>query len=267
MDPWLNAERLRVSFPGLFSICSDPSVLVATAFQAGQWNIGFRRTFGQAESNDWTRLRAALPLVLPDDPDTVSWRLAPTAEFSVSTAYQSLCPSQATPWLSPLWKAPIPLKIKIFIWQLLQDRLPSGTQVCKRHGPGDGLCPLCAVPETGTHILFSCTVARVLWTYVREALGPDWEALNLAEFLQLRAIQPTRHRRLFWLIFAAMSWTLWTTRNKMVIEKVFPRKASDSFKFLAFLQHWHPLSRQCNHDRLGLMMDALLASARRLLPS
>ena len=89
------------------------------AFQAGQWNIGFCRTFGQAENNEWTTLRAVLPLVIPDDPDTLSWRLAPTAEFSVSTAYHALCPPQATPWLSPLWKALVPLKIKIFVWQLL----------------------------------------------------------------------------------------------------------------------------------------------------
>ena len=81
LDPWLEVDPLRVSFPGLFSICADQSVLVATAFQAEQWNIGFRRTFGQAESNDWTRLRATLPLVLPDYPDMVSWRLTPTTGF------------------------------------------------------------------------------------------------------------------------------------------------------------------------------------------
>jgi len=268
LDPWLGMEPLRVAFPGLFSICVDPSVLVATPFQDGQWNLEFRRSFGPAKINDWTTLRAALPLVLPDHPDTVSWRHTPPAEFSVGTAYQALCPPTTHPWLVPLWKAPVPLKIKIFVWQLLRDRLPAGTEVLKRHGPGDGICPLCAGPETRTHILFSCTAARVLWTFVREALGPDWEALNLAEFLQLQAIQPARHRRLFWLIFATMSWTLWTTRNKMVIDKVFPKKASDSFfKFLAFLQHWHPLSRQRDCDRLGLMMDALLASARRLSSS
>ena len=62
-----------------------------------------------------------------------------------------------------------------------------------------------------------------------------------------------------------MAWTLWTTRNKMVIERVFPRRASDSFfKFLAFLQHWHPLARPRDHDRLQLYLDALVASARRL---
>ena len=130
------------------------------------------------------------------------------------------------------------LKIKIFVWQPLRDRLPLGTEVLKRHGPGNGLCPLCLVPETGTHILFSCVAAQALWCFVREALGPEWEAHDLAEFLQVRATQVGRKRRLFWLIFAAMMWTLWTTRNKMVIERVFPRRASDLFfKILAFLQH------------------------------
>uniref|UniRef100_A0A453P841 Reverse transcriptase zinc-binding domain-containing protein n=1 Tax=Aegilops tauschii subsp. strangulata TaxID=200361 RepID=A0A453P841_AEGTS len=75
-------------------------------------------------------------------------------------------------WLSPLWKVPMPLKIKIFVWQLLRDRLPSGTEVLKRHGLSNGLCPLCLIPETRTHILFSCVAAQALWCFVHEALGP-----------------------------------------------------------------------------------------------
>ena len=135
----------------------------------------------------------------------------------------------------------------------------------KRHGPGNGLCPLCHVPETGTHILFSCVAAHALWCFVCEALGAEWEAHDLAEFLQVRATQVGRKRRLFWLIFAAMMWTLWTTRNKMVIERVFPCRASDSFfKFLAFLQYWHPLARPRDRDRLHLLLDALVSTVRRL---
>uniref|UniRef100_A0A8I6WU24 Reverse transcriptase zinc-binding domain-containing protein n=1 Tax=Hordeum vulgare subsp. vulgare TaxID=112509 RepID=A0A8I6WU24_HORVV len=101
------------------------------------------------------------------------------------------------PWLSPLWKAPLPVKIKIFVWQLLHDRLPSGTEVLKRHGPGNGTCPLCHVPETGTHILFSCAAAQALWCFVREAPRPEWEAHDLAAFLQVRATQVGRKCRLF----------------------------------------------------------------------
>uniref|UniRef100_A0A453KKF4 Reverse transcriptase zinc-binding domain-containing protein n=1 Tax=Aegilops tauschii subsp. strangulata TaxID=200361 RepID=A0A453KKF4_AEGTS len=202
------------------------------------WNIAFRRSFGPDEVREWTNLREVVPLPLSPDPDTVSWSLSPSGEFSVSSAYQALCHMPVLQRLSPLCKAPLPLKIKIFVWQLLRDRLPSGTEVLKRHGPGNGLCPLCHVPETGTHILFSCVAAQALWCFVREALGPEWEAQDLAEFLQVRATQVGRKCRLFWLIFAAMMWTLWTTGNKMVIERLFSQRASDSFfKFLAFLQH------------------------------
>ncbi|XBI16632.1 hypothetical protein VPH35_058859 [Triticum aestivum] len=115
--------------------------------------------------------------------------VVPSGEFSVSSAYQALCRMPVIQWLSPLWKALLPLKIKIFVWQLLRDRLPSGTEVLKRHGPGNGLCPLCHVPETGTHILFSCVAVQALWGFVREALGPEWEAHDLAGFLQVRATQ------------------------------------------------------------------------------
>ncbi|KAE8809300.1 hypothetical protein D1007_14083 [Hordeum vulgare] len=148
---------------------------------------------------------------------------------------------------------------------LLRDLLPSGTEVLKCHGPGNGICPLCHVPETSSHILFSCVAAQALWCFVPEALGPEWEASDLADFLQVRGTQVGHKRRLFWMVFAAMMWTLWTTRNNMMIEKVFQRHASDSFfKFLAFLQHWHPLVRTRDRDRLQHYLDALMAAARRL---
>ena len=135
----------------------------------------------------------------------------------------------------------------------------------RRLGPGDGLCPLYGVPETGTHIILSCPAVRFLWSFVHEALGPEWLALDLGEFLVLRANRTGKGRRLFWLVFAALTWTLWTIRNKMVIEHIFLRRASDSvFKFLAFLQQWHPLCRQRDLVRLDGILHRLLEAARRL---
>src|SRR3954469_3048557 len=107
-----------------------------------------------------------------------------------------------------------------------------------------------------------------MWSFIREALGPDWEAPDLAEFLQARANQTNIRRRLFWLVFAAMSWTLWTIRNKMVIGHVLLRRASDMlFKFLAFLQQWRPLSRRKDRDFIARMTEALTSTARRLASS
>lgn len=56
--------------------------------------------------------------------------------------------------------------------------------------------------------------------------------------------------------------------NKMVIEPIFLWWASDFvLPFLAFLQHWHSLSRQGDRNWLGSMMDAMTVAARRLASS
>lgn len=53
----------------------------------------------------------------------------------------------------------------------------------------------------------------------------------------------------------------------MVIERVFSRHATDSiFKFLAFLQHLHPLFRHRDRGRLDGMTDVLTSAERRLAP-
>ncbi|KAE8772657.1 protein transport protein sec24 [Hordeum vulgare] len=191
LDPWLDEEPLRLRFPSLFAICDDPVVLLSEAALEDGWHFAFRHSLGSAEVQDWEALKAVVPLPDSSVNDSVSWSLSPSREFSVSSAYLELCRVPVLPWLSPLWKASLPLKIKIFVWQILRDRLPSGTEVLKRHGPGNGTCPLCHVPETGTHILFSCVAAHALWCFVREALGPEWEAHDLAEFLQ-RVSRDTR---------------------------------------------------------------------------
>ena len=265
LDSWLGGRPLLHEFPDLFAICSDPSLLVADAFRLGWWDIGFRRSFGPDEANRWGNLLALLPSDLSDAPDSVTWALSAAGNFSVGSVYRVLFRGPVLAWTSHLWKAPMPLKIKIFTWQLLRDRLPSGVEVAKRLGPSDGACPLCAVPESRTHILFSCPAARFLWNVVAEALGPEWQAQDLGEFLEVQANRTVRRRRLFWLVFAAMTWALWTIRNKMVIERVFLRHASDSvFKFLAFLQQWHPLCRQRDSERLDDMLKDLLRVARRV---
>jgi hypothetical protein len=99
------------------------------------------------------------------------------------------------------------------------------------------MCPLCVIPELTYHIIFTCPDVRFLWSFVAEAVGPEWQALDLGEFLEEHANLIGGRRRLFRLVFAVMSWSLWTIRNKMVIEHIFLRRASVSvFKFLAFLQ-------------------------------
>uniref|UniRef100_A0ACD5TZU3 Uncharacterized protein n=1 Tax=Avena sativa TaxID=4498 RepID=A0ACD5TZU3_AVESA len=246
----------------MFAISSSPAALVAEVFDVGRWNILFRRYLGVAEAADLLQLRSSLPTALATSPDLASWRLQPSGEFSVGSAYRALFQGPELTWTSPLWKAPLSLSIRIFVWQLLRDRLPSGVEVAKRRGPGTGLCPLCGTPETWSHILFSCSAARALWSFVQEALGPAWQAQELGEFLQTQANRAGGGRRLFWLVFAGISWTLWNVHNKMVIENIFPSRVTDPvFSFLGFLQQWSPLVQQRDRSSFDDTLRTLRTAA------
>ncbi|XP_071680276.1 uncharacterized protein [Lolium perenne] len=108
-----------------------------------------------------------------------------------------------------MWEAPVPLKIKIFSWQLALDKLPSGLQIHARHGPSNGLCPLCGVPEDASHIFFSCSLAIFAWSVTRQMLGCNWCPTNFAQFHDILSSFSGYPRKLLWILFLAQSWALW----------------------------------------------------------
>lgn len=62
-----------------------------------------------------------------------------------------------------------------------------------------------------------------------------------------------------------MAWALWMTRNKLLIERVSLRQATDSvFKLLAFMQQWRPFSKRQDKTMLDAMIDGLQGVSRRL---
>ncbi|KAE8785922.1 hypothetical protein D1007_40315 [Hordeum vulgare] len=108
LDPWMDGERLRLRFLRLFAICDDPVVLVCACALEDGWQVAFRGPLGPAEVQDRELLQAVVPLPTSLVRDSVSRSLSPSGEFSVSSAYLALCRMRVLPWLSPLWKAPLP---------------------------------------------------------------------------------------------------------------------------------------------------------------
>lgn len=143
-----------------------------------------------------------------------------------------------------IWKAHIPTKVKIFPWQMVRNRLPSGVEVQKRHGPRDGLCPLCGTEEDANHIFLKCILAQFLWGCVRDVTGCWWAPTSFGAFHTLTSRLSERTRRLTWLIFVAMSWALWHIRNKALIEGKFIKHHADTlYKMAILLQLWKLLSK------------------------
>jgi hypothetical protein len=129
------------------------------------------------------------------------------------------------------------MKVCIFLWQLLQKRLPSNDNIHRRRGPLSGRCALCSEMEGTTHIFFLCPLERFMWSAVRELLGCSWNPTCFAELYMILDNLTGQTKRVIWICCAALCWALWNIRNKFTIEGTFPSQPADGlYKMLLYLQ-------------------------------
>jgi hypothetical protein len=246
-DVWLGETALAQSFPNLFAKCADPDITICQAYSEEEWNIQFRRNFNQDDVRQWQDLLDNLQATqLTEELDKISWRLEPFGKFSTKSKsmYQALCNGPTFPVTKLIWSPNIPLKIKIFTWQMFRGRLPSSDQIHARGGPSDGNCVLCGRPENVDHIFFQCVIAKFLWSGVRVMFSVNWNPRSRQEWLEVLEPLNPKCKRMLWTYFAAQCWALWNTRNKFTIERKFPRQPANCvFQCLINLQLWRPLQK------------------------
>ncbi|KAM3408809.1 hypothetical protein ACQJBY_001707 [Aegilops geniculata] len=268
-DRWLGDSPLAARFPGLFAIAADPRISVETTL-IDLRRLAFRRSFGPQEVDAWDALLqdiALLPMHVEGTADSMAWRLEPSRSFSTKSLYAAIAPSLAPEPFSLIWDIRLPLKIRIFLWQWIRGRLPSGVEVRKRNGPGDGMCPLCATVEDSNHIFFNCSTAQFLWSCFRETVGEQWCNTNFPDLLAEIHASSARYRHISWLCIGILAWTLWNIHNKLVIQKVPLRHATDAiFKMCGYLQLWRPLSRPQDRNVIDTLLTDLRSMAFRMAP-
>ena len=265
-DRWHGEGPLSLRFPLLYNVCEDPSISVA---QAVQGECRFRRSLDAVGFNQWLELAEIINSThLVDGHDVVSWSLEASGAYSVTSMYKKLMQGATVTHFQEIWKARIPLKIRIFSWQLILDRLPSGAQLATRQGPSDGNCALCGEVEDATHIFFRCSPAVFMWAVLRQVLGRPWCPQNFAQFFAILANFTGRARRLIWLLFLAQAWALWSVRNKLSIErKVVKHPADIIFKTMVFLQAWLPPLRSLDKEGASWLVAKLRELHASCLPS
>lgn len=93
--------------------------------------------------------------------NSVSWALERSGDFTTVSLYRELTfPGVTNRWMMLIWEAKLPLKIKIFLWLVCNDKIQSAEQLVKRKWPGDTNCKMCGQIETTNHIIFWCALAQ-----------------------------------------------------------------------------------------------------------
>jgi hypothetical protein len=111
---------------------------VAKVLRGGRINLTFRRNFGDKEEREWDELILLTGGVfLSQESDSVMWTLEKNKVFSTSSLYREMSfPGMTNKWMMDVWRARLPLKIKIFLWQLHNDKVQTAEQLKKRNWSG-----------------------------------------------------------------------------------------------------------------------------------
>ncbi|KAJ4793140.1 RNA-directed DNA polymerase (reverse transcriptase)-related family protein [Rhynchospora pubera] len=148
----------------------------------------------------------------------LTWRWTQNGSFSSASAYRILADTGVrSSYHLSLWKIKAPLKVRIFLWLLLQNRLLTQENLLLRGWPSIQSCITCQTTtmETAPHLFIHCPFAHRLWDMLQTRLN-------------LPVINFTTDLVGFWLanrsllgdqwdiIWAAASWALWKERNARI---------------------------------------------------
>ena len=80
---------MKISFPNLFKISSNPDLVVAKALVNGQWHIEFKRQLNENLSEEWDNLLDLMSEVeLFEGRDEVFWSLERSKQYSSRSLYR-----------------------------------------------------------------------------------------------------------------------------------------------------------------------------------
>jgi len=124
-----------------------------------------------------------------------------------------------------VWQKHIPLKVSLFVWHLLHNKLPTKDNLVRRHvlQSIDSACISgCGGLETTTHLFLHCHIFGSLWSHVCRWLhiylvSPGDIRQHFIHFTSMAGLPRSTHPFLKIIWFASV-WVLWKERNNRVFQ-------------------------------------------------
>jgi len=138
-----------------------------------------------------------------------------------------------------LWKAKIPLKIKIWFWLIWHNAIPSKDNMKRRKWNGDTLCRFCDQEESIGHLFFSCPAAKYVWSVVARSVGANTRSGSFSQYFQwiIRFLAMSRNIQIT--TIAAICWAIWKLINRACFEHKLIKSPVDLVMHACvFMKHW-----------------------------
>ena len=130
-----------------------------------------------------------IPLCTRNTADFWSWNFERNGTFSVKSAYRMLVETRRRreAWLEntagsssivaeegtwkTLWRTKVPGKVKMFLWRLSKQSLPTEDVRAHRHMSDSSACGMCGALDSWRHSLLNCTSSRCVWALIDDDLA------------------------------------------------------------------------------------------------
>lgn len=239
-----------MKYPRLYQISCQQQKLIqqwgSYIETAWEWNLTWRSPLFDNEVDSAVGFLGEIAQIAVQQHTTDSWmwKPDPNGHYSTKSAYNLLQGETAEENLdgafADLWKLRISTKTSIFAWRLIRDRLPTKSNLQRRHVEvSDLMCPFCRnKEEDAVHLFFNCTKTLPLW----------WESLSWVNTSGAFPLNPRQHflqygngmnggiicnRWKCW--WVALTWSIWQQRNRITFSnETFNGSKMDDALFLVW---------------------------------
>lgn len=156
--------------------------------------------------------------------DVVFWSHN-NACFSIKDAYKLLIRTHISEedW-DLIWKNKVPGRIKILLWKVAKNILPTKALIFSRTRKGDGRCMTCnSSDEDISHIFWKCSEVQDIWNVffkwwdilVSDPIRKDCE---FNDWKILKMVRGSQCPKIWKMSIAAILWSIWLGHNSVVFE-------------------------------------------------
>jgi hypothetical protein len=262
LQVWCGLVSLAEKFPRLYEINKEQECLVEI-MKNRNWCLTFRRWLYEDLQIQLRRLQdIVFRCATHDCKDQVRWDWEKSGIFSVKSTYKHLCKNDLGANFKKIWKAKIPLKIKIFMWLVSQDVILTKDNLCKRKWKGNTSCAFCPDPENGNHLFFGCPTAKYIWSLLAFSLGPNCRPGNLDQYwVWIDNVLP-QGPQMHVVGLAAVCWAIWHIRNVVCFDNKRVKSPTEIVSMIcSFLTYWAGLLKENLRQQVNRGAEAVKTAA------
>ena len=135
-----------------------------------------------------------------------------------------------------MWRRRIPLKIKVFGWLLIRDRLMTRSLRQRFVSEADDGCVMCScATEDCSHLFFECPLVQPVWT---TAVLGEIDVTAGDAFWRSICQGPFRREAEWQTIFATL-WAIWLHRNEFIFTGRPPSTDAIQHAARGIARSWH----------------------------